>query len=235
MDMPALMARCARYRILVSRRDGSWVQDRLGLSSAPVGVPAMVDIEYVDELIGLLDAIAHPVFTASGSPLAFERLAVFTHGARPGASRRSSTPNLYSEPSPISKSANRHASVGKLSLFSVLFVSSVTCSTPPSRRLLFSKLLLSMSRDRAPLARRVVTIPLTGSGLRARPQLVRVPVQSTRSLSSSRAASGTRHSEREDVPSRQDNSSHILSQGHSTPQCNCNNPLASGCKRAWNR
>jgi len=61
----------------------------------------MVDIEYVDELIGLLDAIAHPVFTASGSPLAFERLAVFTHGARPGASRRSSTPNLYSEPSPI--------------------------------------------------------------------------------------------------------------------------------------
>jgi hypothetical protein len=35
----------------------------------------MVDIEYVDELIGLLDAIAHPVFAATGSPLAFERFA----------------------------------------------------------------------------------------------------------------------------------------------------------------
>jgi len=66
MDTPTLMARCACYRILASCRDGSWVQDRLGLSSAPVGVPAMVDIEYVDELIGLLDAIAHPVFTGVG-------------------------------------------------------------------------------------------------------------------------------------------------------------------------
>jgi hypothetical protein len=35
----------------------------------------MVDVEYVDELIGLLDAIAHSVFAATGSPLAFERFA----------------------------------------------------------------------------------------------------------------------------------------------------------------
>jgi hypothetical protein len=35
----------------------------------------MVDVEYVDELIGLLDPIAHSVFTATGSPLPFERCA----------------------------------------------------------------------------------------------------------------------------------------------------------------
>jgi hypothetical protein len=35
----------------------------------------MVDVEYVDESIGLLDAIAHSVFAAARSPLAFERFA----------------------------------------------------------------------------------------------------------------------------------------------------------------
>jgi len=35
----------------------------------------MVDVEHVDELIGLLDAIAHSVFAAARSPLVFERFA----------------------------------------------------------------------------------------------------------------------------------------------------------------
>jgi hypothetical protein len=35
----------------------------------------MVDVEYVDELIGLLDAIAHSVFATTGAPLPFERFA----------------------------------------------------------------------------------------------------------------------------------------------------------------
>jgi hypothetical protein len=35
----------------------------------------MVDVEHVDELIGLLDAIAHSVFAATGCPLPFERFA----------------------------------------------------------------------------------------------------------------------------------------------------------------
>jgi hypothetical protein len=35
----------------------------------------MVDVEYVDELIGVLDAIAHSILAATGSPLPFEGFA----------------------------------------------------------------------------------------------------------------------------------------------------------------
>ncbi len=62
---------------------------------------------------------------------------VYPRCTRPVAGRRSSTSNLQREPSPVSKSENQHASVRRLSPFSVLSVSSVTLfNAPRSARLL---------------------------------------------------------------------------------------------------
>src|ERR1700691_1744428 len=44
-------------------------------SSAPVGIPTMVDVKYVDNLRNIVDAVADPVSTAPRSPLAGKRCA----------------------------------------------------------------------------------------------------------------------------------------------------------------
>jgi hypothetical protein len=49
------------------------VMDDVGAgASSAVSVPAMVDVQYIDNLVFLVDAVADPVLASSGTMLAFE-------------------------------------------------------------------------------------------------------------------------------------------------------------------